>query len=384
MQIYSQKRKWKIFLLITAILIGILSAWYTNQLMQKLSEEERKRIELWAEATEEIINASPATEINTVVFNVIQSNETIPIIVVDSEDNIVNYRNLDPVKMENPKYRDKILKKFKNNRHDCFFIKINDSEVNTVYYADSSILENVYFFPYLQLSIIFLFILMAYIIFNISRRSEQNHVWLGMSKETAHQLGTPISSLMAWVEILKTENFNKELTNEVDKDVKRLEKIATRFSKIGSIPSLEPENVVLLINNSVEYLKSRIPKNINIEFINDNKPVILIPLNADLFEWVIENICKNAADAIGDKGEIIIKLTENLKTIHIDISDTGKGIGKSRQKTIFQPGYTTKKRGWGLGLTLVKRIIQQYHKGKVFVKHSELGKGTIFRIILKK
>ncbi|MDR2834694.1 MAG: HAMP domain-containing histidine kinase [Bacteroidales bacterium] len=383
MELYTQKRRWKYSLLFAAILIGIISVWYTNNLMDSLSKEERKRIELWAKATQEFINSSVEEDVNAVAFEVIESNETIPVIVVDNENNIVGSRNLDSTKMDNPEYRKRILEKFKNNGNDSFPIILNEETLNTVYYSDSSLLEKITFFPYLQLGIVFLFIIFAYFVFSVSRKAEQNNVWLGMSKETAHQLGTPISSLMAWIEILKNGEQTPELINEVEKDINRLEKISSRFSKIGSIPKLEICDVVQKINNSAEYIRTRIHKNISIE-ITETNPVILIPLNADLFEWVIENICKNAADAIGSNGKITIKITENHRNIYIDISDTGKGISRKNQKNVFQPGFTTKKRGWGLGLSLVKRIIEQYHSGKVFVKNSEIGIGTTFRIILKK
>lgn len=382
MEIYTQKKRWKYFLFFIAVLIGILSIWYTNSLMSSLSEEERERIKLWATATEELINSATSDNVNDLALNVAKNNKTIPIIMVDSFDNIIDYRNLDSVKMLNTKYREWILKTFKTNGNESYKIKM-ENETFVIYYADSSILDNVYLFPFFQLGIVFLFVLISYISFHIYKKAEQNHVWLGMSKETAHQLATPISSLMAWIEIMKTENYNEELTNEVEKDVKHLEKITARFSKIGSIPKLEMLNIVETANNSVEYLKTRIPKDISLQII-ETQPVIITLINSDLLEWVFENICKNAADAIATNGKITIKINENNKNVYIDISDTGKGIPKSKFKTIFEPGYTTKKRGWGLGLSLVKRIIVQYHKGKVFVKSSKIAVGTTFRIVLKK
>lgn len=383
MEIYNRKKKWKYLLLFVALIIVVLSVWYTNNLVDDLSLEERKRIELWAEATQEMINASPESDINMVAFNVIKSNESIPVIIVDNDSNVIGFRNLDSVKMQNKKYEKKIFKNFINNNNDQFYIKIDNDTINTVYYSDSNILDKVYYFPYLQLGLILIFIIFAYLLFSISRRVEQNKVWLGMSKETAHQLGTPISSLMAWVEILKTERKDEELTYEIEKDVKRLEKISSRFSKIGSQTKLDVENIVSIIDNVIVYITPRISKGINITF-EKGKNKILTPINVDLFEWVIENLCKNAADAIKENGEINIKIFETKKYIMIDINDNGKGIAKSKFSVVFEPGYTTKKRGWGLGLSLVKRIIEQYHKGKVFVKSSKIGVGTTFRIILKK
>lgn len=388
MGIYKRRKKWKFGLVIFAMLIGGISIWYTNMLMENLSAEERKRIELWANATQEFINFdidSDCAQYLNLIFEVLSNNETIPVILVDASDSITSYRNIDEKKMLNKKFRDDILYEFKNNQKDSFIIKANDgSELSRVYYSDSALLVQLQYYPYIQLGIVFLFIITSYFAFNISRKAEQDQVWLGMSKETAHQLGTPISSLMAWLEILKEENVNSELTIEVEKDIKRLEKITARFSKIGSQPKLELDNLYDLIDNTLDYMRSRIPKTIEIESAYNKTNALLIPLNKDLFEWVIENICKNAVDAIGESGKIVVSVFNNSKNVYIDISDNGKGISKSNQKTVFNPGYTTKSRGWGLGLSLVKRIVEQYHEGKVFVKYSEIGIGTTFRIVLKK
>ncbi len=367
-----------------AIVIGGLSLWYTNSLMTKLSLEERKRIELWAEATQQLINSDPEQDVSF-LFEVLRNNETIPVILVDMNDNILSYRNIDSVKMENPKYRNEKLQEFKTSQKIHFVIKTEDGiPLNKIFYSDSLLIRQLHYYPYIQLGIVFLFIFMAYLAFSVSRKAEQDQVWLGMSKETAHQLGTPISSLMAWVEILKETDSSKGFSEELEKDVKRLEKIAERFSKIGSQPQLVPIGLTETIKNSLNYLKTRIPKSIEIITEFGNCKDLVIPLNQELFEWVIENICKNAVDAIGTKGKIKFEFEQNSKNLHIDITDTGKGIPKSAYKTVFSPGYTTKDRGWGLGLSLVKRIIEQYHNGKVFVKHSELGVGTTFRIVLKK
>ena len=385
MTIYSQRRRWKFLLIIIAIIIGLSSILYTEKLMKELSAEERKKIELWASAMETIINSDDIGSGITMSFisGVMISNETIPAIMVDKSGNIVDYRNLDSIKMHHSEYRNKKLEEFKNNGKDCFIIKDQDGcELNRIYYSDSNLLIKLNYYPYIQLTIVFLFIFASYFAFNISRKAEQDHVWLGMSKETAHQLGTPISSLMAWLEILKEQNADSLMLNEIEKDTKRLEKIAARFSKIGSQPKLENNNLYAVILNSINYLKPRIPKNIRILTNFKDSDELILPLNSDLFEWVIENICKNAVDAIGVSGEIKIMVTNSAKNIYIDISDTGKGIPKSKFKTVFSPGYTTKSRGWGLGLSLVKRIIETYHKGKIFVKNSEIGKGTTFRIVL--
>lgn len=352
--------------------------------MEKLSLEEHKRIELWAQATQELINSDPEQDVSF-LFEVLRNNETIPVILVDMEDNVISYRNLDTIKMEEAEYRKNKLEEFKNNNKEHFVIKTDDgTELNKIYYSDSNLLRKLHYYPYFQLGIVFLFILVSYFAFSVSRRAEQDQVWLGMSKETAHQLGTPISSLMAWLEILRETRNDPVLIEELEKDIRRLEKITARFSKIGSQPQLESQNLFEVLYNSVNYIKSRVPKTIEITTVFPENETIFIPINSELFEWVIENICKNAVDAIGEKGKIIVSAGSSQGSVFIDISDNGKGIPKAHHKTVFSPGYTTKNRGWGLGLSLAKRIVEQYHRGKVFVKHSEPGIGTTFRIVFRK
>ncbi len=384
MKLYRKKRQWKFLLVLFASMIGVLSLWYTNNLMEKLSLEEHKRIELWAEATQQLINSDPEQDVSF-LFEVLRNNETIPVILVDMEDNILSFRNIDSLKMEDTDFQKEKLEEFKNNQKEHFIIKTEDGvALNKIYYSDSSLLKQLLYYPYVQLGIVFLFIFVSYIAFSVSRRAEQDQVWLGMSKETAHQLGTPISSLLAWLEIIKDQNNDNLMFEEISKDVKRLEKITARFSKIGSQPQLKPNDVYQTIDNSLNYLRSRVPKSIQIITHNNYNEKIILPLNPELFEWVIENICKNAVDAIGTEGKIELSIESSNKNIFIDIKDTGKGIPKAAFKTVFSPGYTTKNRGWGLGLSLVKRIVEQYHKGKVFVRSSEIGNGTTFRIILKR
>ena len=385
LKIYRKRRQWKLLLVLFALFIGGISIFFTNNLMEKLAAEEHKRIQLWAEATEQLINVSPDQDVSF-LFEVLKNNETIPVILVDMEDNMISYRNIDSVKMKNPAYVKKKIHELKNNSKENFIIKTEDGEaLNQIYYSDSYLLTLLYYYPYFQLGLVFLFILASYFAFSVSKRAEQDQVWLGMSKETAHQLGTPISSLMAWIEILKDQVKDPEIINELEKDTKRLEKIASRFSKIGSKPNLSEENLRQTLQSTINYMTRRIPSSIKISLVNSPQDSdIKVKINEDLFEWVIENLCKNAVDAIGEKGEISISYEETHKHICIDIKDTGKGIAKSEQKTIFNPGYTTKARGWGLGLSLVKRIVEQYHQGKIFVKNSELGIGTTLRIILKK
>lgn len=381
---YSKKRRWKLLLVFFAILISTFSLYFTNQLMKKLAAEEKKRISLWAQATQELINSDSNQDVSF-LFEVLKNNETIPVLLLDADDNILSYRNIDSLLLQNDKYKKQIIEKFKNNGKESFAVVAEDgTELNKIYYSDSLLLKQLHYYPYLQLAIVFLFILVSYIAFSISRKKEQNQVWLGMSKETAHQLGTPISSLMAWIEILKNSNNDQEMIDELSKDVIRLEKITSRFSMIGSRPQLVDMDLASVVQSGINYIQTRIPSSIQITTNFDSIDRVMVPINPDLFEWVIENLCKNAVDAMGAKGQIDIVLEVNKKNIYLDIIDNGKGIPKKYFKTIFQPGFTTKDRGWGLGLSLVARIIEQYHKGKIFVKHSELEVGTCFRIILSR
>jgi len=383
--IYKQKKRWKLLLFVAAVLIGAVSLLYTHFLMQKLSTEERKKVELWAEATKNLANLESDQDVGF-LFEVLKNNNTIPVILADENDNIIAYRNLDSVKMLQPEYSAKMLQYMKR-KHQPIVIELFEGHYNRIYYKESTLLTQLQYYPYVQLGIIFLFIAVSYLAFSASRKAEQNHVWLGMSKETAHQLGTPISSLMGWIEIMKEQCNDEIMISEMGKDVERLETITARFSKIGSEPSMKPTNLIEVFADSVQYLKSRVSEKVVFNIvphpseINNN---YTIPLNRELFEWVIENICKNAIDAMEGIGEITIKLTSNHKSVIIDISDTGKGIPKSKYKTIFRPGYSTKSRGWGLGLSLSKRIVEQYHKGKIFLKSSEIHHGSTFRIVLNK
>jgi len=367
-------------LLISAILIGIISLWYTNTLVKELSDEERKKVELWAEGMKYLINIQDPNQDFSFIVKVITNNETIPVILVDENDSIISARNLDSTRMEKPRYVKKQLEKMKAE-NEPFEIVLTNGHKNYIYYEHSTLLTKLYYYPYIQLGVIFLFIVVSYLAFSSSRKAEQNQVWVGMSKETAHQLGTPISSLMAWLELLKQQESDQNLIIEVEKDVQRLSTITERFSKIGSLPKLTPTIINEIVKQSIEYFKKRTSG--KIEFILNNEAIITAPINPALFQWVIENLFKNAIDAMSGSGKIEVLLSENNKNIFIDIRDSGKGIAKSKQKTVFQPGYTTKDRGWGLGLSLSKRIIEEYHKGKIFVKQSEPGKGTTFRIQLK-
>jgi signal transduction histidine kinase len=263
-------------------------------------------------------------------------------------------------------------------------VNLANTGVHYIFFEDSFLLKQLRYYPYVQLAVISVFLFIAYLLFSYARKSEQNQVWVGMAKETAHQLGTPLSSMIAWIELLKLKGLDNETVTEIEKDVQRLETITDRFSKIGSSAKLERLNIVKVVHQAVAYISSRTSQKIRFEVSPPMSKVIEIPLNLHLFEWVIENVCKNAVDAMEGTGLIGIDITEDTDHIHIDISDTGKGIPKSRFKTIFHPGFTSKSRGWGLGLTLSKRIIENYHNGKIFVKSSSLGKGTTFRIIMKR
>jgi hypothetical protein len=381
LNIYKQKQRWQFSLFIAAVIIGIASLLYTDQLVEKMSQEEHKKAEMLADAWTQIVNAGENTNLDFYA-GVIESNENIPVIVTDSLNNILFTRNLDSVRLENPRYVARKLKKMKEHANPIIIL-LPPAEKQYLYYSKSFLLTQLLYYPYIQLGIVMLFILVAYFAFRTSRKIEQNQVWVGMSKETAHQLGTPISSLMAWLEMMKIRSGNKEMLAELEKDVKRLEKITERFSKIGSKPVLIKENIIAVIDTAVKYIRTRTSD--KIRFTLKMPPgEIPVPLNVELFEWVIENLCKNAIDALHGEGEIEISLSDFTQVIYVDIRDTGRGIPKTMFQAIFRPGFTTKKKGWGLGLSLAKRIVEEYHDGRIFVHQSEINKGSVIRIVLKK
>jgi two-component sensor histidine kinase len=349
-----------------------------------MAREERKSVELWAEATQRLVSADINSNQDITFLNdIIIRNTTIPIIITDSLDHIGDSRNVSFSEKNKDKVLLRELHKMKE-QNEPIIISISDTNKQYLYYRDSILLENLKYYPVVQFGVIFLFILVAYLAFSSSRNSEQNQVWVGMSKETAHQLGTPISSLMAWVELLKMQNIDENLIREFEKDTERLQKITERFSKIGSIPELIRTDVAETIRSTIEYLKTR--SSGKVKFILDFDPdkKYEAPLNSSLFSWVIENLCKNAIDAMNNSGTIQVSITEKADHLFIEVSDTGKGISKAYFKSVFEPGFTTKKRGWGLGLSLAKRIVENYHKGKIFLKQSEINKGTTFKIVLNK
>ena len=381
MNIYVKKQWWKLSLFIFAILIGAASLIYTNLLVNQLAIEEHTKVELWAEATRQIATTELDGRNLNFYLKVIQNNRTIPLILADSEDNINSYLNLDTTKVVQKKnYLQEQLEIMKEE-NPPIEIAFGDGDFNYIYFKNSILLKKLTWYPLIQLGVILLFIFVSYFAFSISRRAEENKVWVGLTKETAHQLGTPTSSLMAWVEMLKTRNNEPEIAEELEKDVSRLEKIADRFSKVGSKPKLQQVPLFPVVESVVSYLKNRSSRQVQF-IINETDNHILSRINPPLFEWVIENVCKNAIDALGGEGNIELSVIKNKTKVYLDIKDNGKGIAKNHFKSVFKPGFTTKSRGWGLGLSLSKRIIEQYHNGKIFVLESEIDKGTTIRIAL--
>ena len=395
MDIYVKKQRWKFILIAAALLIGTISLFVTNILVNELEKEEREKAELMAKAIDYQINNNTP---DPFVSKIIQDNNSIPVMLVDEKNQILLYRNfqtytkidsfLISIGIIKPKaitdgFLQKQLSKIKNDGYDPIKVNLPNGDKQLVYYKDSRMLNRLRFYPLYQLGFITVFIIIAYFIFSSSRRSEQNQVWAGMAKEAAHQLGTPISSLMAWLELLKEKKIEPGLINKMEKDIFHLETITDRFSKIGSRPELKQINIYNLLNEAVFYLESRLPKKIKINVLAKEKNVI-INANTVLLNWVIENICKNSVDAMRGSGEILIELNSNKSHVIINISDEGDGISPSIAQNIFKPGVTSKKRGWGLGLSLSKRIIEEYHKGKIYVLRSVKGVGTTFAIKLPK
>jgi signal transduction histidine kinase len=377
------RNKWKFFILLLAVIIAIGSLWYTKVLVSKLAAEERQKVRIWAEANLELQEIPLTESVPLYLYKIIYENKTIPRILVDGKGRIIGSANLDPKYENDPKYlKEQLLKMKKQN--EPIEIELSDNQKNYIYYSESILITYLYNYPFLQLFIIILFLSVVYIALRVSQNAEQNRLWVGMSKETAHQLGTPISSLLAWVELLKTRDSDSNLIHEVGKDVARLEKITERFSRIGSTPVLIEANIRLIIKNAVDYMKIRTSSRVNYVQEFDENEAIMAPVNIELFEWVIENLWKNALDAMNNLGSITLSVKQSGHSVFIDFTDSGKGIPKSKYKTVFKPGFTTKLRGWGLGLSLAKRIIETYHKGRIYVRYSEIGRGTTFRIILRK
>ena len=382
MQWTDRIRQVKIVLVIVAIVIAVVSLLVSHYLVRDLQREERNKMKTWAEALQALNNADETTDL-TLALNVIQSNNTIPVIVLTSDGTVTDCRNIDVKGRDSAEYVAKYGQQL-YKAGDYIKIEYGDStDYQLVCYDESTMLKRLTQWPYVQLGIVMIFVVVAIFALLSSKKAEQNKVWVGLSKETAHQLGTPISSLMAWVEILKENYPQDDLIPEMDKDVKRLERIAERFSKIGSLPEPVESSMNEVLEHVVDYMDRRTSK--KVEMVRDVPDHdIRVRMNASLFEWVIENLCKNAVDAMEGSGRIVLTLMEEPGRVVIEVADNGKGIRKKDINNVFTPGFTTKKRGWGLGLSLAKRIVEEYHKGRIFVKQSEVGVGTTFRIEMRK
>ena len=381
----DQIRRVKILLVISAIVIAVASLVVSHYLVRDLSIEEHNKMEVWAEAMRTLNQADENTDLN-LVLKVIDENNTIPVVVFGSEGEVQTFRN---VRLRGETYEDSLreaatIGKQMLRSGNTIRIDLDGTHDHIdVCYDDSVMIKRLNVYPYVQLGVVMIFVVVAIFALLTSKRAEQNKVWVGLSKETAHQLGTPISSLMAWTEILKESYPDDELLPEMDKDVKRLQLIADRFSKIGSMPQPVPSSLTEVMTHVIDYMDRRTSQTVMIEKVFPPQDII-VRINPSLFEWVIENLCKNAVDAMEGSGRITLFMQDEGDKVAIEVSDTGKGIRKKDIGNVFKPGFTTKKRGWGLGLSLAKRIVEEYHKGKIFVMSSEVGKGTTFRIELRK
>lgn len=367
------------FILTILLVIVVLSVSFTTRLANKFAEEEYRKIELWAEATRQLIMADEDDNID-LILSVMEGNTTIPVYMVDSAHQLLLSRNVQEPKHNKEEFYQQRINNLRLSQ-EPIVVQVNEEVTQYIYYEDSILLRRLYWFPYVQLIVIVAFIAIAVIALIMAQRSEQNSLWVGLSKETAHQLGTPISSLNAWNELLKATYPNDALLPQMDEDIRRLQMIAERFSKIGSQPTLNQEALLPIVQSAMEYMRVRTSNKITYTLHADTDCQVMVC--KPLFEWVIENLCKNAIDSMEGKGEITLSLTKQENKVHLDITDTGKGIDRRHFKTIFKPGYTSKKRGWGLGLSLAKRIIEDYHRGKLFVKQSQIGVGSTFRITLE-
>ena len=384
MKWHSNFRKIKIVLIVLAALLATVSLMFSNNLVKDLKAEEQRKMEMWAAAMSSIINAEVNTDV-TFEQQIISSNETIPVILIDENGAIITHNNIEDYLKAGDDTLAILMQRVADMRQGGRVIPVPMGELGEQYacYDDSMILTQLSYYPYVQLVVVLLFVLLCFVAIISSKRAEQNRVWVGLSKETAHQLGTPISSLMAWSTVLKEKYPGDELLPEMEQDVARLQRVAERFSKIGSKPEATAEDIIDVVERAMEYVKRRSPAKVKYVLIHPKRP-LFVRMNAPLVEWVIENVCKNAVDAMDGQGEITITVSQDNDRAFVDIADTGKGIAKSCHKRIFEPGYTTKKRGWGLGLSLAKRIMEQYHKGRIFVKSSIVGRGTTIRLELRK
>ena len=394
MNIYDLRRYGIISFLVMSIVVVAGFLAYSDSLVAELSAQERSRMQIWADATTEIANmaASETDGSGTTMdflLSIIEDNHSIPVLLTDAEGNILNHRNFRlPEQVDesvpfalsttNARYLEKKLAKMRETPN-VIEIRVADRDVQYLYYEDSKLLRTLSYFPYVQVAVLLAFVLIVYYAVSSTKRAEQNKVWVGLSKETAHQLGTPISSLMAWMELLPALGVDSDTVTEMNKDVNRLSTIASRFSKIGSRPTLDEADLSEMTAGSVRYMSTRVAKTVNLTLESDGEPVV-VAMSQPLLEWVLENLIKNAVDAMEGRGDIRVKLSKDAQKAVIDVTDTGKGISRKNLKNVFNPGFTTKKRGWGLGLTLAKRIVEEYHGGKIFVKSSTPGAGTTFTV----
>ena len=370
----------RIVIFVLFIIVSLI-LWNTYVFFQKFKKDERTKIEVFAAAQLELATNTDLNASVNLPLKILETNTNIPTILLNRDGSIKSFHNLDSTKTNNPEYLKKQLAIMKKQNAP---IEIKYEEIiQYVYYKDSDLLDKLTYYPIALVLILILFLTVIYMLFSSNKIAEQNRLWTGMSKETAHQIGTPLSSLLGWITILKAENISEKYVDEIENDVHRLNIIANRFSKIGSTPALNKENIVSITKQTFTYLESRSSKQVSFQFTSE-KEELFSNLNTELFGWVIENLIKNSIDAMKGKGNISLAISENKKAIKITITDTGKGIEKSQFKQIFKPGFTTKKRGWGLGLSLSKRIVEEYHNGKIFVKKSEINKGTSIQILMQK
>ncbi|MET3880462.1 HAMP domain-containing sensor histidine kinase [Chitinophaga sp. OAE865] len=381
---FKQYIGWKFVLASIAVLIIGTTIWFVSNLSRNIQEEERKKVATWVEANRELLRAGSEANLNLAV-DIVTNNTTIPLILTDETGKILDSRNLDSLRIiQDPNFLRNELQAFKK-QHPPFIMEVDSRQklYNYIYYGDSLILRQIRYYPYIQLIVVTLFIAIVLFALSSTNRATQNQVWVGLAKETAHQLGTPLSSMEAWLEILRDNEANATIVTELSKDVDRLKLITDRFSKIGSVPKLEEKDIVAQIENMANYIRKRAPQKIvlTVHSAEEELPAMFSP---PLFDWVVENLLKNALDAMEGKGKIDITIENHPTFITIDVADTGKGIPKLSFEKVFKPGFSTKKRGWGLGLSLAKRIIEEYHRGRLYVKSSEINKGTTFRILLRK
>ena len=383
MQWIDRMRQVKILLVVMAVVMSVGSLVISHFLVRDLKHEEQRKMEIWAEAMRSLNSADEYTDL-TLVLTVLNSNSTIPVVVLDREGEVQDYRNI-PLREGSAEEQMRAVKRKAQSMMDAgrvIRVYLSSTDYMEICYADSLLLRRLAWWPYVQLGLVFVFVVVAIFALLSSKRAEQNKVWVGLSKETAHQLGTPISSLMAWQEMLRETYPDDELLPERGKDVERLQRIAERFSKIGSLPELRPESLNEVLSAVTQYISRRASNRVRLTCTVPQQPLI-VPMCSSLFEWVVENLCKNAIDAMDGQGSITLTASTEGALAVVEVADTGKGIPKNKFRTVFTPGFTTKKRGWGLGLSLAKRIVEEYHHGRIYVKNSEVGRGTTFRIELK-